>query len=95
MNEVWVTVDEAMQLTQLCRTSIYRKMRTFWVTRPAWRTSGNGLNPREIALYSLPPAAQALYWMGRRSLSLCALLDSDLPGMSYSDIRETSAGHHG
>ena len=94
MTEVWVSMEEAMALTQLSRSSIYLKMRTAWVTRSAWITSANGRTPREIALCSLPPSAQALYWMSRRRAPLCELIDCDLPGMSYSDIGETSAGHH-
>ena len=94
MIDVWVTFSEAMQLTQLSRSSVYQNVRISWVTRPRWGTRGNGRNPREIALYSLPPYAQALYWMGRRCAPLCSLLDSDVPGMSHSDFSDERAVHH-
>jgi predicted DNA-binding transcriptional regulator AlpA len=93
--EAWVTVNEAMELTGLARRSIYHHMRTSWVTRPAWHTSKNGRNPREITLDSLPTASQALYWVRRRRVPLCDLLNADIPGLSYSDQVESPMVHHG
>jgi predicted DNA-binding transcriptional regulator AlpA len=95
VSEAWVTVEEAMELSGLCRASVYRHMRTSWVTRPAWRTSKNGLNPREIAIDSLSIASQALYWMRKRRVPLCDLLNADIPGLSYSDHVESLMVHHG
>lgn len=60
---VWVTRDEAMVLTGLSRASLYRRIaEESWRTRPSAANCENGRPILEVAVSSLPKAAQALYW---------------------------------
>ena len=63
MNEAWVTRDEAIELTGLSLRSLYRRIaEEQWRTRPSAMPSDNGRALPEIAVSSLPQAAQSLYW---------------------------------
>ena len=60
--EAWVTRDEAMVLTGLSRPSLYRRIaEESWRTRPSSTSSENGRPILEVAVSSLPHAAQTLY----------------------------------
>ncbi|MCS6302329.1 MAG: Mu transposase C-terminal domain-containing protein [Nitrospira sp.] len=59
----WVTREEAMELTGLSERTLYRKIaEESWATRQSGRSGSNGRPIPEIAVSSLPQAAQALYW---------------------------------
>ena len=86
MSEHWVTFEHAQELIWLSRSEIYRRVRRAWVNPAKLATRGIDHNPIEIAVSSLPPFAQQLYWMGRQYAPLWSLLDSDVPGMSSADL---------
>lgn len=59
----WVTREEAMELTGLSERTLYRKIaEESWTTRQSGQYGSNGRPIPEIAVSSLPPSAQALYW---------------------------------
>ncbi len=61
--EAWVSREQAIELTGLSRPSLYRCIaEESWRTRPSATMSHNGRPVPEIAVASLPQAAQALYW---------------------------------
>lgn len=92
----WITPGEACALTGLAMRSIYRLMKREWVTKYEHPVLSNGRKMRLIAVDSLPRPAKELYWLRRAKASVAtALRESDVPGLSYSDLRVGSVGHHG
>ncbi|BFU90117.1 MAG: hypothetical protein NTAFB01_13040 [Nitrospira sp.] len=72
----WVTREEAMELTGLSERTLYRKIaEESWSTRQSGQYGSNGRPIPEIAVSSLPQAAQALYWSKRITPSVEAQRD--------------------
>lgn len=95
MNEVWLSFTQAIDLVGISRGSGYRHVRSGqMLTRHSARRGRNGKPIRQVALSSLPPAAQALYWSQRRTVSIYRDTSMpEAPGFAYSDLGHAQVLH--
>jgi len=92
----WVTFEEALGLTGLSRSSLFRYQREQLVTRRIGKTCRNGKPRRLILVDSLPAYARDLYRLRCRAAGVSHVeLLGDIPGFSYSDLNDSHTVHHG
>lgn len=95
MSEVWLTFGQVIALLGVSRGSGYRYLRAGRLqARRCARRGRNGRPIRQVALSSLTPAAQALYWSQRRAVSVYdGTSMPEAPGFAYSDLGRVEVLH--
>lgn len=95
MSEVWLSFSQVIALMGVSRETGYRYLRAGRLqSRHCARRGRNGRPIQQVALSSLAPAAQALYWSQRRAVSVYDNTSMpEAPGFAYSDLGRVEVLH--